>query len=305
MHTPAADGPAGRAAEPPFALSVDVEEHFQVQAFAHRVARREWSRYPSRVARNTERLLDLFDAAGARGTFFVLGWVAREHRPLVSRIASRGHEIASHGMSHRMLGELTRDAFREEARESKALLEDLAGTPVLGFRAPSYSVGVGTLWALPILAETGYAYDSSIYPIRRRRYGYPAGPTRPERLQTGTGASIVEFPLPTVPLGPIRFPVLAGAYLRLLPGWVSVAAARWHALRRVPLVLNVHPWEIDPDQPTIGSSRLATWTHYARLGRTMEILSAVLRCGRFAPVATRLAELRLLDDGARTRTAVS
>ncbi|HEY7727454.1 MAG TPA: XrtA system polysaccharide deacetylase [Candidatus Eisenbacteria bacterium] len=286
-------------------MSVDVEDYFHVSVFDGIVPRSTWGDMESRVSRNTDRLLDIFDEYKVRSTFFILGWVAERYPQLVRTIAQRGHEIASHGMSHRMLGELTRDAFREEARESKALLEDLAGTPVLGFRAPSYSVGVGTLWALPILAETGYAYDSSIYPIRRRRYGYPAGPTRPERLQTGTGASIVEFPLPTVPLGPIRFPVLAGAYLRLLPGWVSVAAARWHALRRVPLVLNVHPWEIDPDQPTIGSSRLATWTHYARLGRTMEILSAVLRCGRFAPVATRLAELRLLDDGARTRTAVS
>lgn len=305
MHRdmPAADGAAGPDSEPPLALSVDVEDYFQVQAFARRVERREWARYPSRVVRNTEILLDLFDAAGARGTFFVLGWIAREQGALVARIAARGHEIASHGMSHRMLTELSPESFRKEARESKALLEDLAGAPVLGFRAPSYSVGEGTLWALEVLAETGYAYDSSVYPIRRRRYGYPNGPKSPERLRAGAG-SIAEFPLPTVPLGPVRLPVLAGAYLRLLPQWVSVSAARWHARRRLPLVVNVHPWEIDPGQPTIGPSRASTWTHYARLGRTQDVLRAVLRCGRFAPVATRLTELRLLPGGGRLRATM-
>lgn len=305
MRTPAAGGDGQGTAGSPFALSVDVEDYFQVQAFARRVAREDWARYPSRVGPNTEALLDLFDETGARGTFFVLGWVAREHRVLVARIAARGHEIASHGMSHRMLTELTPETFRVEARESKALLEDLAGAPVLGFRAPSYSVGEGTLWALEVLAEAGYAYDSSVYPIRRLRYGYPDGPTAPGRIPAGAGGSIAEFPLPTVPLGPVRFPVLAGAYLRLLPQWASVAAARWHARRGLPLVINVHPWEIDPDQPTIGPSRLATWTHYARLGRTADVLRAVLRCGRFAPVATRLAQLNLLNGVERTREPVT
>jgi polysaccharide deacetylase family protein (PEP-CTERM system associated) len=300
MRTPVADGDGQGTAGPAFALSVDVEDYFQVQAFARRVAREDWTRYPSRVTSNTEALLDLFDETGSRGTFFVLGWVAREHRVLVARIAARGHEIASHGMTHRMLTELTPESFREEARDSKALLEDLAGAPVLGFRAPSYSVGEGTLWALEVLAETGYAYDSSIYPIRRRRYGYPAGPTAPARLPAGAEASIAEFPLPTVPAGPFRVPVLAGAYLRLLPRWVSIAAVRWHARRGLPLVINVHPWEVDPDQPTIGPSRLATWTHYARLGRTASILRAVLRCGRFTPVATRLAQLKLFSGGVRS-----
>ncbi|HYR51636.1 MAG TPA: XrtA system polysaccharide deacetylase [Candidatus Dormibacteraeota bacterium] len=279
--------------EPPFALSVDVEDYFQVQAFAGRVHREDWPQYPPRVERNVRRLLDLFDETGAKGTFFVLGWIAQRYPGLVRGIAARGHEIASHGITHRMLTELSPSEFRTEAIDSRLLLEDLSGTPVIGFRAPSYSVTRSTLWALEILRETGYAYDSSVYPIRGRRYGYPEGPVAPARIPAGT-RDIAEFPLPTVPVGPLRVPVLAGAYLRLLPSWVSLLATSYHRWRRVPLAVNVHPWEIDPEQPTVGFSRLSKWTHYARLGKTEEILRRVLRSGRFASLATRLSELGIL-----------
>jgi len=281
--------------DPPFALSVDVEDYFQVQAFAARISREEWPNFPSRVERNVDRLLDLFDETGARGTFFVLGWIARRHPELVQRIARRGHEIASHGMTHRMITELTPAEFRVEAVDSRILLEDLAGSPVIGFRAPSYSVNRATLWALEVLRDAGYAYDSSVYPIRRRRYGYPEGPLGPARIPAGA-RDIAEFPLPTVPLGPLRFPVLAGAYLRLLPSWVSVEAARYHERHALPLVVNVHPWEIDPDQPPVGFSRLSKWTHYARLGRTEEILRRVLRLGRFETLAARLRQLGIMES---------
>ncbi|TMQ58787.1 MAG: DUF3473 domain-containing protein [Candidatus Eisenbacteria bacterium] len=247
----------GARREPPFALSVDVEDYFQVQAFAGRVSRQDWPQYPPRVERNVERLLDLFDETGAKATFFVLGWIARRYPTLVRAIAGRGHEVASHGVSHRMLTELSPSEFRAEAVDSRLLLE------------------------------------SSVYPIRGRRYGYPEGPVAPARIPAGKG-DIAEFPLPTVPFGPLRVPVLAGAYLRLLPSWVSLLATRYHGWRGVPLAVNVHPWEIDPEQPTVGFSRLSKWTHYARLGRTEEILRRVLRSGRFAPLATRLAELGIL-----------
>lgn len=284
--------------EPPFALSVDVEDYFQVQAFAARIPREDWPSFPSRVERNVDRLLDLFEETGAKATFFVLGWIARRHPELVQRIARRGHEVASHGMTHRMISELTPAEFRVEAVDSRILLEDLAGSPVIGFRAPSYSVNRATLWALEVLRDSGYAYDSSVYPIRRRRYGYPEGPLGPTRLPAGA-RDIAEFPLPTVPFGPLRFPVLAGAYLRLLPAWVSLAAARYHERRALPMVVNVHPWEIDPEQPPVGFSRLSKWTHYARLGRTEEILRRVLRQGRFATLATRLRELGILETRGR------
>ncbi len=284
---------SARAPEPAAALSVDVEDYYQVQAFARLVSRSDWPSYPPRVERNTRLLLDLFDATRSRGTFFTLGWVARAYPGLVREIASRGHEVASHGMDHRMLTELTPEEFRLQARESRALLQDLSGQEVIGYRAPSYSVGRSTLWAIDILAEEGYAYDSSVYPIRGRRYGYPEGPTRPARIR-GARHTLAEFPLPTLALGPARLPVLAGAYLRLLPGWVSLHALRVHLRAGVPLILNVHPWEIDPGQPTIGPSRLRTWTHYARLAATEPLLRRILSRAPFRDLATRLRELELL-----------
>ena len=282
-----------------FAMSVDVEEHFQVQAFAGVVPRSEWPRHPSRVGANTRRLLDLFDETGARATFFTLGCVAREHRDLVRDIAARGHEVASHGMDHRMLTELTPDEFRAQARDSRALLEDLGGTRVIGYRAPSYSVGRTTLWAIDALAEAGYEYDSSMFPIRRRRYGYPEGPTRPARITGPGGRTIAEFPLSTLALGPLRVPVLAGAFLRLSPLALSRFALERH--RGGVAIVNVHPWEIDPSQPTIGPSRRATWTHYTRLGRVEGILRDLLQRGTFRTAAEILRELALLASGAGAR----
>lgn len=289
--------------EPPFALSVDVEDYFQVQAFARYVQRDAWEGWPSRVERNTRLLLDIFDEAGATATFFILGWVARKYPGLVREISARGHEVASHGMFHQMLTEQTAESFRADAADSRSVLEDTAGESVLGFRAPSYSINRETLWAIDVLAEAGYRYDSSVYPIRRRRYGYPDGPTRPAMLRAERH-SLAEFPLPTVAIGPIRLPVLAGAYLRLLPESVTLNALRDHLRRREPLVVNVHPWELDPEQPTVGPSRLRTWTHYARLDSTERILRRVLSGARFRDVATRLREIGLLDGApARGRVA--
>jgi len=293
-EAPASGRPASSAHEPALAMSVDVEEYFQVQAFAGIIPRAEWDRWPSRVEANTERMLALHDAAGAKGTFFVLGCVAEKHPGLVRRIAAAGHEIGSHGMSHRMITELSPEQMRAEARDSRRLLEDLSGTAVIGYRAPSYTINPGTRWALDILVEAGYAYDSSIFPIRGRRYGYPDGPTLPTRLATGS-SSIAEFPLTTLGAGRIRIPLLAGSYLRLLPAWISETAVRYHIGRRRPLVVNIHTWEIDPDQPTVGPSRRKKWTHYTRIGATSRTLARVLRLGRFASIRERLEDLGLLD----------
>lgn len=279
--------------EPPMAMSVDVEEYFQVQAFAGRIPRAEWSRWPSRIEENVDRLLDLFDETSAKGTFFVLGCVAQTHPQIVRRIAAAGHEIASHGMTHTMITELTPAQMREEVRDSRRLLEDLSGTRVEGYRAPSYTVSRDTRWALEILIETGYTYDSSIFPIRGRRYGYPDGPSLPTRLATDT-SEIAEFPLTTLGAGPVRVPVLAGSYLRLLPTWLSEAAVRYQLVRRLPAVVNVHTWEIDPGQPDVVSPRRKLWTHYARLGATAGTLRRLLRLAHFDTIGRRLRELGVI-----------
>jgi polysaccharide deacetylase family protein (PEP-CTERM system associated) len=299
------EGPGSTVgSEAPFALSVDVEDYFQVQAFARYVSRDAWDQWPSRVERNTRILLNLFDETGATATFFTLGWVARKYPGLVREIAARGHEVASHGMFHQMLTEQTPETFRVDARDSRAVLEDTAGVTVLGFRAPSYSVNRSTLWAIDVLAEAGYQYDSSVYPIRRKRYGFPEGPTLPG-MQRGDRRELAEFPLPTLPIGPFRLPVLAGAYLRLLPAAVSMHALRFHKDRRQPLVVNVHPWELDPEQPTVAPSRLKAWAHYTRVGATEGILRKVLRHARFRDVATRLREIGLIKPLGGDRVAAS
>jgi len=283
------------AREPAFAMSVDVEDYFQVQAFAGVVPRADWDKWPCRVEANVDRILELLDETKARATFFTLGWVAARYPAMVRRVASSGHEIGSHGMSHRMLTELTPAEMRAEARDSRRLLEDVSGTRVEGYRAPSYTIDRRTLWALDLLIEAGYTYDSSMFPIRGRRYGHPEGPIWPTRLPID-GSGIAEFPMTTIGVGPIRVPVLAGSYLRLLPTWFSMAAVRYQQLRNLPLVINIHPWEIDPGQPTVGPSRRRAWSHYSRLGATANTLKRVLGMAPFASVRERLHDLGVLGE---------
>ena len=275
------------------AMSVDVEEYFQVQAFARLIPRDQWHRWPSRIEADLDRMLAILSESGTRGTFFVLGCVAKDHPAMVRRIAAAGHEVASHGMSHRMITELTPEQLREELIESRRLLEDLAQTRIEGYRAPSYTIGPSTRWALDVLLEAGYRYDSSVFPIRGRRYGYPDGPTLPTRMPAG-GADIAEFPLTTVGAGALRVPVLAGSYLRLMPGWVSLGALRYLKMRRLPAVINIHTWEIDPGQPTVGESRRRAWTHYSRIGAVPGTLRSLLRSARFGTIAEGLRGLGLL-----------
>lgn len=299
---PSAAAPAA-APERPFAMSVDVEDYFQVQAFAGIVPKADWDRWPCRVEANVDRILAILDDTGSLATFFTLGWVAERYPAMMRRIAEAGHEIGSHGMSHRILTELTPAEMRSEARDSRRLLEDLTGTRVEGYRAPSYTVDRRTLWALEVLVESGYTYDSSMFPIRGRRYGHPEGPTWPTRVPAGR-SDIAEFPMTTIGVGPIRIPVLAGSYLRLLPSWVSMAAVRYQQLRDLPVVVNIHPWELDPGQPTIGPSRRRAWSHYARLGSTAGTLRRVLSIARFASVRARLHELGVLGEPPAAREAV-
>ena len=282
--------PDAPRATPAHHFTVDVEEYFQVSAFESRVARSEWERFESRVARGVGRLLDLLTRHRARGTFFVLGWVAERKPALVRLIAQAGHEIASHGWDHARVTQQTPLAFRDSIRRTKQLLEDLTGAPVLGYRAPSFSIVPGREWALDILIEEGYRYDSSLFPVRRPGYGYPAGRPDPHWLERPAGR-LAEIPPTTLHWCGMRLPAAGGAYLRLLPfGWVR-AALRQSESRRQPGTFYVHPWELDPAQPRFPVSWLTRVRHYGGLERTEGRVQRLLAEFRFAAVQDTVAAL--------------
>jgi polysaccharide deacetylase family protein (PEP-CTERM system associated) len=266
------------------AMSVDVEDYFQVSAFEKSVSRQEWEHLESRVEGNTDRLLSLFDDAGVHATFFVLGWVAERYPGLVRRIAAQGHEIASHSYGHRLVYELTPDEFRVDLRRAKAAIEAAAGSPVLGYRAPSYSVVARSTWALEILAEEGYVYDASIFPIRHDRYGIPDAPRHIHRIDVGS-RSILEVPGSTVRYAGVNLPVAGGGYFRILPyQWTRWGIRHLNRSEKRPAVFYIHPWEIDPDQPRLPGSRLSRARHYRNLTKTEARLKRLLRDFRFGPI---------------------
>jgi polysaccharide deacetylase family protein (PEP-CTERM system associated) len=258
-------------------MTVDVEDYFHVSVFDGVVPRSQWETLESRVERNTDRLLQIFADSGVKGTFFVLGWVAERHPALVRRIAGQGHEVASHGFAHRLVYDMTPSMFREDIRRSKAVLEDAAGVPVDGYRAPSYSVTPRSLWALDVLIEEGFRYDSSIFPIHHDRYGIPVSSRHPYRLTRRQG-SIVEVPGSTVRWSVFNFPVAGGGYFRILPyAWTRWGIARLNRAEQRPAIFYLHPWEIDPDQPRLATSRLGQFRHYRNLHDTEARLRALLR----------------------------
>ena len=272
------------------AMTVDVEEHFQVSAFDRVIPRAAWESFESRVERNTHRLLDLFDEFGVRATFFVLGWVARQRPGLVREIDRRGHEIASHGYGHCLVYQLSAAEFGEDVRRAKALLEDASGRRVVGYRAPSYSITPRSLWALDVLAQAGYEYDSSIFPIRHDRYGFPGAPRFPYRV-SGRPRTIVEIPPSTVHVGGLTLPAAGGGYFRLLPyAWTRWSLSRINTLEGRPGVFYLHPWEIDPDQPRIRAGLIGRVRHYTNLHRTEARLRRLLGEFRFAPINRLISE---------------
>jgi len=278
------------------ALSVDLEEYFQVANFDHHIERSRWPELPSRVEMQTRRLLDLFDETESRATFFVLGWVA-EHRPaLVREVAARGHEIACHGYGHEIVYEIGPERFREDLKRGRGAIEDAVGTRVEGYRAPSFSITERSLWALEILAEEGFRFDSSIFPVRHYRYGIPGFSLEPVRIDLGQGRSIHEFPLTTLRLGPFALPLAGGAYLRLLPGWLFRRAFSWTAARGGATVLYTHPWEIDPGQPRQPVPWWVRINHYANLGRTEARLRALLSRFRSTSLSEVLANLEREEE---------
>lgn len=263
------------------AMSIDVEDYFQVSVFDGIVARSQWDTMESRVVRNTHRLLDIFDEFEIHSTFFILGWVAERHRDLVQTIVARGHEVASHGYAHRLVYDQTHGAFRDDVRRAKAILEDASGRRVSGYRAPSYSITPRSLWAIDILIEEGYTYDSSIFPIRHDRYGIPVSDRRPYRIERG-GKSIIEVPASTTRLGPLNVPIAGGGYFRILPyWWTRWGVQRVNEMEQRPAVFYLHPWEIDPEQPRLEAGRLSRFRHYRNLAATERRLRRLLSDFRF------------------------
>lgn len=256
------------------ALTIDVEDYFQVSAFAPYIRRSDWDARECRVERNVERILAMLEARGVQATFFTLGWVAERYPQLVRRIVEGGHELASHGYGHQRASDLDRAAFRDDVARAKAILEDLGGVAVRGYRAPSFSIGERNLWAFDTLAETGHAYSSSIYPIRHDHYGMPDAPRFAHRVAGG----LLEVPVTTVRLAGRNLPSSGGGYFRLLP----YAASRWLIGRvnrddRQAAVFYFHPWEIDAGQPRVpGIDAKTRFRHYVNIARMEGKLASLL-----------------------------
>jgi polysaccharide deacetylase family protein (PEP-CTERM system associated) len=270
-------------------MSVDVEDYFQVSAFADRVPSSAWSSYESRVRRNTERLLRILGDANVRATFFVLGWVAERFPGLVRTIDAEGHEIASHGYGHQLVYETGPDGFREDLRRARGALESAVGLPIVGYRAPSFSITPRSMWAIDVLISEGYAYDASIYPIRHDRYGIPDWPRHIHRVVRPVG-SLWELPGSTVRRMGTNLPIGGGGYFRLLPySWTRSGIERVNLVEGRPAVFYVHPWEIDPDQPRFPCGGLSKFRHYRNLDKTEGRLRRLLRDFRFGTVSEVLA----------------
>lgn len=272
------------------ALTIDVEEYFHVSAFDGIHTAKDWPEYESRVEQTTSRLLERFSDAGAKATFFVLGWVAERHPGLIRSIRAQGHEIASHGYGHQVLTALTPSQFRADIRRAKGIVEDILGEPVLGYRAPSFTIMEETVWALRILVEEGYLYDSSIFPVWHDRYGLHGANPYCHRLMTAAGP-IWEIPPSTLPVRNMRLPVAGGGYFRLWPyrllrRWLKIIESTGH-----PLVVYLHPWEIDPGQPRLNASALSRWRHYLNLHKTEGRLIQLLQDFRFGSIRETLAPI--------------
>lgn len=274
------------------ALSIDVEEHFQVHGFETVVSRADWERHPSRVVPNTRRVLGLLRERGVRATFFVLGWVADRHPQLVREIAEEGHEVACHGYWHELIYRQTPDTFAVDLRRAIEAIGHALGSekrrPLCGYRAPAFSITRESLWALDLLRDHGFRYDSSIFPLAfHDRYGIRGAERFASRLDNG----LWEFPVSTVSIARRNWPVAGGGYFRLLPLWVTRRAIRRIHAEGHPAVIYLHPWEFDPEQPRIQDApRLSRFRHYVNLRRTENRLRALIEEFEFGPIAEVFAD---------------
>jgi len=250
----------------PNAMTVDIEDYFQVSAFDQQVSREDWDRIPSRICSNVERILDLFERENVSATFFTLGWVCERFPEIVRAIAAAGHEIASHGHEHSRVSTFTQEQYRKDVEGTRKRLEDISGTAVVGYRAPSFSIGQKTLWAYDVLREAGYSYSSSVYPIQHDHYGLPNAPRFPFRSSSD---GLLEIPMSTLSFLGRNWPCSGGGYFRLLPLRYSLwAVRRINEQEKMPAVFYFHPWEIDPGQPRIdGVPAKAKFRHYVNLDK--------------------------------------
>ncbi len=272
-------------------LTVDVEDYFQVEAFSDQVSRDSWGQWPQRVVRNTLRLLDLFDQHGAKATFFFVGWVAERFPELVRMTHARGHELACHSYWHRTIYSLTPEEFREDTRRAKQVIEGAAGALIGGYRAPSWSITRDCVWALDILAEEGFVYDSSIYPIHHDLYGLPGAQRFPYIHNCGNGGMLWEYPPPTVRFLGVNVPVAGGGYLRVLPfSWTELAFRIFERRYHERVVVYLHPWELDPEQPRISGKLRSRFRHYTNLASMRARVSELLRRHKFQRFCDVLAD---------------
>src|SRR5690554_1804134 len=275
------------SSKPLHAMSIDVEDYFHVAALSGVIKPAQWGELPSRVEQNTQRLICLFERHQIKATFFVLGWVAERYPALVRDIDQAGHEVASHGYSHQLIYRQTPEVFRDETHRSKALLEDIVGKPVDGYRAASYSITRDSLWALDILAECGFRWDSSIFPIRHDNYGIPGSPRAPYSIRTQNGAVLQEFPLTTARVFGVPVPAAGGGYFRQFPYPVFRALfnnASGNGQR--PQMFYLHPWEIDPGQPRFdNASWFSRFRHYINLDKCEARLERLVQDFRFGTVS--------------------
>ena len=267
------------------ALTIDVEDYFHVTAFEGVLERRQWDGMEARIERNCEKILQILDEYKVKATFFVLGWVAERYPVLIRTIFNEGHEIACHGFSHEMITRQSKDSFRQDIAAAKGVLEDITGSKVNGYRAPTFSINTSSLWALNVLCEQGFSFDSSIFPIRHDRYGIPDANRFPHIIELNGSGSIREFPLSTIQFLKWNIPIAGGAYLRFLPvQLIAWGINRINKAEHQPAVIYLHPWELDPEQPRIAVHGLSSVRHYFNLSSTENKLRYLIKRCNFTTV---------------------
>ena len=266
-------------------LTIDVEDYFQVAAFEKVVSPDTWGQYECRVVANTHTILELLATAQVRATFFIVGWIAERYPDLVLEIDQQGHEIGCHSYWHRKIYDLSPEQFKEDTWQAKDILEQITGKSVYGYRAPSYSITNASLWALDILAELGFRYDSSIFPIYHDNYGIPDAPRFPYRLEK---QGMMEYPISTVQFPGMNLPIAGGGYFRLFPYWFTrMALRRINRREQQSFIFYLHPWEVDPQQPRIrNAGKKSRFRHYLNLVKTRDRLCLLLRDFEFQPISS-------------------